>query len=142
VAEDQGQRDASEAGEGLTLHAVDLDHTASPGPPPRVGLNRDVSSNAIRAHAREGFRSAGRGVVVTFDDQEDVRYSTIEELRGALAKAPELAALFEVAANAVACYDPEREAVVLESGLDAVSVFLVRETEVIALGTLAFVTPT
>jgi hypothetical protein len=99
-------------------------------------------SDDLHDFAREGFRSAGRGVVVTFDDQEDVRYSTIEELRGALAKAPELAGLFEVAANAVETYDPEREAVVLESRYEAVGVILVRETEVVTLGTLAFVEPT
>jgi hypothetical protein len=92
--------------------------------------------------AREGFRSAGRGVVVTFDDQDEVRYPTIEDLRGALADAPELEGLIEVARRAVETYDPDREAVVLESGPDAVSVFLVREADVVTLGTLAFVTPT
>lgn len=79
---------------------------------------------------------------MTFYDLEDARYTTIEDLRGALAKAPELAGLIEVAGKAVASYDPEWEAVVLESGPDAVSVFLVREAEVVTLGTLAFVTPT
>jgi hypothetical protein len=56
-----------------------------------------MRSDDLHAFSREGFRSAGRGVVVTFDDQDDVRYSTIEDLRGALEKAPELAGLIEVA---------------------------------------------
>jgi hypothetical protein len=46
------------------------------------------------------------------------------------------------ARDAVASYDPEREAVVLESRYEAVSVILVRETEVVTLGSLVFVTPT
>jgi hypothetical protein len=79
---------------------------------------------------------------VTFDDQDEVRYSTIGELRVPLTKAPELTGLLRVAAEAVASYDPECEAVVLESRHEAVSVFLVREGEVVTLGTLAFVTPT
>jgi hypothetical protein len=58
----------------------------------------------------------------------------------AAANAQELAGLIEVTGEAVETYDPEREAVVLESGYDAVSVFLVREGEVVTLGTLAFVT--
>jgi hypothetical protein len=96
----------------------------------------------LRDFACEGLRSAGRGVVVTFDDQEDVRYSTIEELRGALAKAPELKGLIEVAGQAVASYDPQREAVVLESRFETVSIYLVRPGEVVTLGSLAFVDPT
>jgi hypothetical protein len=101
-----------------------------------------MSSDYLRASARDSFLSVGRGVVVTFDDQEDVRYSTIEDPRGALAKAPELAGLIEVAGHAVVSYDPERETVVMESGYDAVSVFLVREGEVVTLGTLVLVIPT
>jgi hypothetical protein len=101
-----------------------------------------MSRDAALASAREGFLAAGRGVLVTFDDEAEERFSTIEDLRGALAEAPELPGLIEVARKAVETYDPDREAVVLESGYDAVSVFLVREGEVVTLGTLAFVTPT
>jgi hypothetical protein len=57
---------------------------------------------------------------VTFDDQGEVRYSTIDDLRVSLAKAPELTGLLRVAAEAVASYDPECEAVVLESRHEAV----------------------
>jgi hypothetical protein len=78
---------------------------------------------------------------VTIDDQDEVRYSTIENLRGALAKAPELAGLIEVACGAVETYDPEREAIVLESCHEAVSVYLFREDDVVTLGSLAFVAP-
>jgi hypothetical protein len=39
-------------------------------------------------------------------------------------------------------YDPEREAIVMESCHEVVSVFLVRETDVVDLGTLVFVSPT
>jgi hypothetical protein len=42
----------------------------------------------------------------------------------------------------VAGYDPEREAVVLESRYEAVSVHLVRAGAVVTLESLAFVTPT
>jgi hypothetical protein len=101
-----------------------------------------MRSDDLHAFSREGFRSAGRGVVVTFDDRDDMRYSTIEDLRGTLDAAPELAELIQVAADAVETYDPEREAVVLESRYEAVSVILVRETEVVTLGSLVFVTPT
>jgi hypothetical protein len=79
---------------------------------------------------------------VTFDDQDDVRYTAIGDLRVPLTKAPELAGLIEIAENAVASYDPEREAVAMESRHEAVNVILVRETEVVTLGTLAFVDPT
>ena len=85
---------------------------------------------------------AGRGVLVMFDDDHLEKYSTIEDLREVLGKAPELAGLVQVAADAVETYDPAREAVVLESRYEAVNVVLVRETEVVTLGTLAFVTPT
>ena len=77
-----------------------------------------------------------------FDDEDLERYSTMEDLRGVLGKAPELAGLIEVAREAVESYDPEREAVVMESRYEAVNVILVRETDVVTLGTLAFVTPT
>jgi hypothetical protein len=87
-------------------------------------------------------RSACRGVAVIFDDQDAVRYSTIEDLRGALVTAPELEGLRGVAGEAVAAYDPERETVLLESRYEAVNVILVCETEVVTLGTLAFVDPT
>jgi hypothetical protein len=96
----------------------------------------------IRASAQKGFRIAGRGVLLMFDDEDLERYSTTEDLREVLGKAPELAGLIQVAADAVASYDPEREAVVLESRYEAVSVVLVRETEVVTLGSLVFVTPT
>jgi hypothetical protein len=99
-------------------------------------------SDDLHDFAREGFLTAGRGVVVTFDDQDEVRYSTIEDLRGALADAPELEGSLGVAGDAVASYDAEREAVILESRYEAASVILVRETEVGTLGTLAFVEPT
>jgi hypothetical protein len=99
-------------------------------------------SDTLRAHARGGFLAAGRGVVMVSDERADFWYGTMEDLRGTLEAAPELAGLIEVARKAVETYDPDREAVVLESGYDAVSVFLVREGEVVTLGTLAFVTPT
>jgi hypothetical protein len=79
---------------------------------------------------------------VTFDDQDEVRYSTIGNLRVPLTKAPELAGVIEVAREAVGNYDPECEAVVLESRHEAVSVYLFREDDVVTLGTLAFVDPT
>ena len=79
---------------------------------------------------------------MTFDDQDEVRYSTIGNLRVPLTKAPELTGLLRVAAEAVASYDPECEAVVLESRHEAVSVVLAHDADVITLGTLAFVTPT
>jgi hypothetical protein len=78
---------------------------------------------------------------VTFDDQEEVRYSTIGDLRVPLTKAPELTGLLRVAAEAVASYDPECEAVVLESRHEAVSVVLIREAEITTLGSLVFVDP-
>ena len=46
------------------------------------------------------------------------------------------------ACDAVETYDPEREAVVLESRYEAVNVYLAREDDVVTLGNLAFVTPT
>ena len=79
---------------------------------------------------------------MTFDDQDEVRYTAIGDLRVPLTKAPELTGLLRVAAEAVASYDPECEAVVLESRFEAVNVVLVRETEVVTLGTLVFVDPT
>ena len=51
------------------------------------------------------------------------------------------AGLVQVAADAVGTYDPEREAIVLESRYEAVNVVLVSESEVVTLGTLAFVDP-
>jgi hypothetical protein len=79
---------------------------------------------------------------VTFDDQDEVRYSTIGDLRVPLNKAPELTGLLRVAAEAVASYDPECEAVVLESRHEAVSVYLFREDDVVTLGSLIFEAPT
>jgi hypothetical protein len=76
-----------------------------------------------------------------FDDEDLERYSTIKDLREVLGKAPELEGLIRVVGDAVATYDPEAEALVLESRYEAVNVVLVRETEVITLGTLVFVDP-
>jgi hypothetical protein len=78
-------------------------------------------------------------VVMVSDDGGETRYSTIEEFRGALADAPGLAGLIGVAGEAVATTDPEREAIVLESCQEAVSGFLVRDAEVVTLGSLVFV---
>jgi hypothetical protein len=39
---------------------------------------RHASTDTLLASAREGFLSAGRGFVVTFDDEGKVRYATIE----------------------------------------------------------------
>jgi hypothetical protein len=61
----------------------------------RIALTSDISGQhradcrgmsqtrgeVIRASAREGFRIAGRGVLVMFDDEDLERYSTIEDLR-------------------------------------------------------------
>jgi hypothetical protein len=69
-----------------------------------------MNSAAHLEAAHDGFVSAGLGVVVTFDDQEGVRYSTLEGLRGALVEAPELEGLFAVSAEVVATYDPDRKA--------------------------------
>lgn len=90
----------------------------------------------------DGFRFTGRGVVVTFDNGDEVRYSTIENLRGALTDAPELEGLLGVAGNAVASYDPETEAVVIDSRHEGISLYVVRADGVETLGTLAFVAPT
>ena len=78
-------------------------------------------------------------VVMVSDDEGEARYSTIEWFRGALADAPGLAGLIGVAGEAVATYDPEREAIVLDSCQEAVSVFLVRDAEVVTLESLVFV---
>lgn len=101
-----------------------------------------MSRDAILRSAREGFGLAGRGVLLIHDNPDDERYSTIDELRVVLAEAPELAGIIEIACAAVASYDPEQEAVVLESRDDAVSVVLVRIADVVTLGSLVFVDPT
>jgi hypothetical protein len=92
----------------------------------------------LREFAREGFQEMGRGVVMTHYDQDEVWYVTIEDLRRSLIDAPELEGLIECTGELVTDYDPEWEAVLLESGPEAVQVFWVRQDEVLTIGTLAF----
>jgi hypothetical protein len=100
-----------------------------------------IIADALSASARDGFRSAGLGVVMTADDRKEVWYATMEDLRVALLAAPELEGPVSGAEEAGAGYDPETEAVVVESRHGAVSVVLVREADIITLGALAFVDP-
>jgi len=70
--------------------------------------------------AKEAFREHGRGFVLMLDDREKPRYGFQPELEKKLGDAPDAKALIESAVLAVESYDPEREAVVIDSRPDGV----------------------
>lgn len=85
-----------------------------------------MTSETLLASARDGYLSVGRGVVMTTDDREEDWYATMEDLRVALFAAPELEGPVRDAEEAGAGYDPETEAVVVDSRYEGVSLYLVR----------------
>jgi hypothetical protein len=50
---------------------------------------------SLESSALDGFRTAGRSVVMAADDREEAWYVTVENLRGALEAAPELERLVQ-----------------------------------------------
>ena len=69
---------------------------------------------------------------------DEDRYSSVEEIKVALAEEPDAVELIAAAIYAVGRYDPITEAVVVESTGDAIRVLIVRADDVEDMGGIQF----
>lgn len=93
---------------------------------------------AFITRAREGYEIAGRGFVLSMDDEDEDRYVTLEELRESLSREPEMLGLLDAVQAVHDTYDPQREALVLVSREEAIQVLLVHRGGLTALGQVEF----
>jgi hypothetical protein len=87
-------------------------------PPDRTDLLR---------RARDAYRAHGRGFFVAHDGREERHYGLLEELEENLAEESDARGLLVVARKAVEGYDPEREAVLIDSRPEGIYVLIVGE---------------
>lgn len=76
----------------------------------------------ILRRAREAYLDHGRGFVIIFEDREEPHYGFLDELQTSLADEEEAAGIVRAAEDAVAAYDPEKEAVSGTRRLDRAAV--------------------
>lgn len=81
----------------------------------------------ILRRGKEAFREHGRGFVVVHDGREERHYGLLEELEENLAEESDARGLLIVARKAVEEYDPEREAVLIDSRPEGIYVLIVGE---------------
>ncbi|MGE5346340.1 MAG: hypothetical protein ACM3JH_10320 [Acidithiobacillales bacterium] len=86
--------------------------------------------------ARDACRAHGRGFIVAHEGREERHCGLLEELEENLAEESDARGLLIVARKAVEEYDPEREAVLIDSRPDGICVLIVGEKGSRALGTL------
>lgn len=88
--------------------------------------------------AKEAFREGGRGFVSMLDDREKPHYGFLPELKEKLGAEPDAKALIESAVIAVESYDPEREAVVIDSRPDGVFAMVIWKRGTRIVGKILF----
>ena len=89
---------------------------------------------------REGYGIAGRGFILSMDDEDEDRYVTLDELRESLRNEPEMLGLLDAAKATYDTYDPETEALVLVSQEEAIHVLLADRAGLRVLGQIDFFT--
>ena len=108
-------------------------------------MTRSERLDAIE-RARRFFYDHGRGCLLFLRDgmaADEDRYSSVDEIKEALAEESDAVELIAAAIYAVGRYDPIKEAVVVESIDDVIRVLIVREDDAEDMGGLEFsATPT
>ena len=84
--------------------------------------------------AREAFLEQGRGFVVVVEGRDEPHYGFIDELQKALTDDEDDADFLKAAAEAVAAYDPETEAVVIDERAEGIFIVIVGSTETRVIG--------
>ncbi len=92
--------------------------------------------------ADEAYRERGRGFLVAHDDRVEPHYGLAEELEENLAEESDSRALLAVAHKAIEEYDPEREAVLIDSRPEGIYVLIVGERGSRTLGEFLWVKTT
>lgn len=123
--------------------------TLAPAPPAPAIDNSSVTEaerhDAI-SRARAFFYHHGRGCLLFLRDgmaADEDRYSSIDEIKEALAEEPDAAALVAAAVWAVGTYDPLTQAVVVQSIDDVIRALIVSPENVEDVGGIEFsATPT
>jgi len=89
--------------------------------------------------AREGFREKGRGYIVLRHDRNTLSYSTSGELEELLGEGePGSEGLLQMAADTVASYDPEPQAVVVNATPEGVFLLQVSAHHVVGVGEIIY----
>jgi hypothetical protein len=84
--------------------------------------------------ARDAYHAHGRGFTIAHEGREEAHYGLPEELDDALAEESDASGLVAVARTAIEEYDPEREAVLIDSRSDGILVTIVGENGPRTLG--------
>ncbi len=87
----------------------------------------DPDRPELLRRAREAYREHGRGFVIMHDGREEGYYGLGAELEESLAEECDSRGLLEVARRAIEGYDPEREAVLIDSRPEGIYVLIVGE---------------
>lgn len=93
--------------------------------------------------ARTFFYRHRRGCILRLRDgmaADEERYSSVEEIKVALAEEPDAVELVAATIYAVGRYDPIHEAVVIQSNSDAICVLIIRADEAEDMGGVEFTT--
>jgi hypothetical protein len=94
----------------------------------------------IVIRAKEAFQKYGRGFLLMLDDHENPRYGSLPELEKRLGDDPDAKALIQSAVTALESYDPEREAVVIDSRPDGIFAMVVWKHGLRIVGKILFET--
>ena len=87
-------------------------------------------------------REARRGFVVVIEGRDEPHYGFVDELQKALANEAEAARIVKAAEEAVAAYDPEKEAVVIDERAEGIFVLIRSEIETRVAGEFFWTKPT
>jgi hypothetical protein len=90
----------------------------------------------ILRRAKDTFREHGRGFVVVVEGRDEPHYGFPDELQHALADEEEAVGIVKAAAGAVAAYDPQREAVVIDERAEGIFVVIVGPVQTRVIGEL------
>ena len=88
----------------------------------------------ILRRAREAFPEDRRGFVVVVEGRDEPHYGFVDELQKALTDDEDDADFLTAAAEAVAAYDPETEAVVIDEQSERIFVVIVGPEETRVIG--------
>ena len=88
----------------------------------------------ILRRAREAFREHGRGFVVVVEGRGEPHYGFVDELQKALTDDEDDADFLKAAGEAVAAYDPQTEAVVIDERAEGIFIVIVGPADTRVIG--------
>jgi len=93
----------------------------------------------IPRRARDAFHTDGLGFIVVVERRYERHYGFLDELERALTSEEEAVKIVKAAKEAVAAYDPETEAVVIDERAKGIFVVIVGATETRVVGEFCWV---